>query len=77
MSPKEKAIELSKYFISTIDVVIPNVRSISNAIKCCEQIIKLDTLTDEAWLNVPDEYKVQYWNEVISELNSMLVGNKE
>lgn len=73
MSPKEKAIELSKYFTSPIDVVIPNMRSIRNAIKCCEQIIKLDALTDEAWLNVPDEYKVQYWNDTISELNAMLI----
>jgi len=61
---KKKALEFS----SPADVFKPNVASIKNAIKCCEQIIKLDALTDEAWLNVPDEYKVQFWKRVIVEL---------
>lgn len=39
--------------------------------KTKKQLAKLDTLTDEAWLNVPDEYKVQYWREVIVELNAL------
>lgn len=71
MTPKDKAKELSLEFCSPADVFKPNTASIRNAIKCCEQIAKLDTLTDEAWLNVPDEYKVQYWREVIVELNTL------
>ena len=69
MTPKEKAEELALEFCSPTDIIRPNIASIRNAIKCCEQITKLDVLTDEAWLNVPDEYKIQYWKEVIMELN--------
>ena len=71
MTSKEKAQELSMVFCTSLDIVKPNFASIKNAIKCCEQIIKLDALTDEAWLNVPDEYKVQYWKEVIVELKKL------
>ena len=71
MKPKDKAKELAIEFCSPTDVFKPNPASIRNAIKCCEQIAKLDTLTDEAWLNVPDEFKVQYWREVIVELNAL------
>ena len=75
MSPKEKALELAIEFCYKSDVFKPNPCSINNAIKCCEQIIKLDMLTDDAWLNVPDEYKIQYWKEVIVEL--MKLANYE
>ena len=71
MTPKEKAKELALEFCSPADIFRPNIASIRNAIKCCEQITKLDSLTDEAWLNVPEEYKVQYWKEVIVELNAL------
>jgi len=71
MTPKDKAKELALEFCPSADVFKPNTASIRNAIKCCEQIAKLDALTDEAWLNVPDEYKVQYWREVIVELNTL------
>ena len=63
MTPKDKAKELALEFCSPADVFKPNIASIRNAIKCCEQIAKLDTL--------PDEYKVQYWREVIVELNAL------
>lgn len=33
-----------------------------------DEIIKLGALTDEAWLNVPDDYKVQFWKEVKQEI---------
>ena len=72
MTEKEKAKELALEF-SSLDAFIPNNLSIAYAIKCCEQIIKLDALTDEAWLNVPDEYKIQYWKEVIVELNNLKI----
>ena len=71
MTPKDNALELAIEFSSASDVVKPNLGSIRNAIKCCEQIIKLDALTDEAWLNVPQEYKVQYWKDVIVELEKL------
>ena len=68
---KRQSKRVSIEFCSPADVFKPNIASIRNAIKCCEQIAKLDILTDEAWLNVPDEYKVQYWREVIVELNAL------
>ena len=71
MTSKEKAIELALEFCSPTDVFKPNIESIRNAIKCCEQIIKLDCLTDEGWLNVPQEYKVQYWKEVKQEIEKL------
>lgn len=73
MTAKEKARELALEFCSPSDRFKPNTASVGNAIKCCEQIIKLDALTDEAWLNVPDEYKIQYWKNVIAELNIILI----
>lgn len=71
MDAKEKAMELALKFCLSTDVIKPNSRSKNSAIKCCEEIIKLDVLTDEAWLNVPDEYKVQYWKLVIMNLRMM------
>ena len=71
MTPKEKAEELVHIFCAPGDVVTLNICSIRNAVKCCQQIIKLEVLTDEAWLNVPNEYKVQYWKEVMKELKKM------
>lgn len=29
-----------------------------------DKVIKMDCLTDEWWLNVPKEYKVQYWKQL-------------
>ena len=72
MTEEEKAIELALYFCSPSDVVRPNIASVRAATKCCEQIIGLDCLTDEAWLNVPQEYKVQYWKSVINQLDRLI-----
>jgi hypothetical protein len=38
---------------------------------CVDEIMTLECLTDEAWLSVPQEYKVQYWKEVRSEIEKL------
>lgn len=29
-----------------------------------DKVAKMECLTDEGWLNVPKEYKVQYWKQL-------------
>ena len=68
MTPKEKAAELLKiYNFGSFTSY-----SVRCSIICVEQILKLDCLTDEGWLNVPQEYKEQYWREVKQELEKLL-----
>lgn len=71
MTAKEKASEMALFFNTPQESIPPNTANIQNAIKCCQQIIRLEALTDDAWLNIPDEYKIQYWKEVIKELTKM------
>lgn len=67
MTPREKARELYYTFFEGHDLSF--VKFYAN--RCVDEILKLDCLTDEAWLNVPDEYKVQYWREVKSEIEKI------
>lgn len=41
------------------------------ALIAVDEIIELPCLTDEAWLNVPDEYKIQYWRDVKKEIEKL------
>jgi hypothetical protein len=68
-NPKDKAKELAIEFCSPTDVFKPNSASVRNAIKCCEQIIKLYLLKDKNSINIQENIKVQYWRYVITELN--------
>ena len=36
-----------------------------------DKVIKMECLTDEGWLNVPLEYKVQYWKQLKEEINKL------
>lgn len=75
MTPHEKAKELVKKFdeldygFCEVDLYCHNSKQC--AIIVVEEIIKLPCLTDEAWLSVPDEYKIQYWNEVKTEIEKL------
>jgi hypothetical protein len=73
MNEKQKASNLALFFCNKTDTIKPNITSIKNSIKCVEEILKLECLTDEAWLNVPNEFKTQYWKKVIIELNSIIM----
>lgn len=70
MTPKEKAKELQQKMKNCLysDGIYDAKKCASIAV---DEIIKLDCLTDEGWLNVPQEYKVQYWKEVKQELNEL------
>ena len=78
MNAKEKAKELvNKYFdlkwqsYSRNKTSIKQMSKLSSkkcALICVDEILQLPCLTDEAWLNVEDEYKVQYWKEVKEEI---------
>jgi hypothetical protein len=75
---KEKAKELVDKFYSINDSEEENNTGTNPYIsreyakKCAiihiDEVVKLEALTDEAWLNVPDEYKVQHWKEVKEEI---------
>ena len=68
MNPQDKAKELSNYFCSPSDVFHPNVASIRNAIKCCEQMIKEH---DDEILESNDVNRINYWHDVIDALNAL------
>ena len=77
MTPKEKAAELVDKFMKCHSnkmadySIVYTPSAIKMAIVCVDEIMLLDCLTDEGWLNVPQEYKVQYWKEVKQELNEL------
>jgi alpha-D-ribose 1-methylphosphonate 5-triphosphate synthase subunit PhnG len=75
MTPKEKAQEIYlKYYNSGCMGgygYVPGCYRESAkqcALMAIDEIIQLDCLTDEGWLNVPQEYKIQYWKEVRKEI---------
>lgn len=65
MTSKEKAKQLK---INMFEIVSSSYYASQCALICVEEILKLPCLTDEGWLNVPQEYKIQYWNEVKKEI---------
>lgn len=67
-TPSEEAINL---FNSMKGFRVKHSHSKKCAKVCVQRIMKLECLTDEAWLNVPDEYKIQYWKEVLIELEKI------
>ena len=74
MTSKEKAQELfNSYMIRFNSWSNYNEsKMVKDCVKLCiDEILKLDCLTDEGWLNVPQEYQVQYWQEVKQELNEL------
>lgn len=66
ITPYEKAVELAFLFCDETDVTKPNRRSIKNAIKCVQQIIKARHATGGVILDG------EYWKEVEQELKQML-----
>ena len=68
---REKAIELAEEFCHLSDVIKPNKRSIRNAIKCCEQILKLRVVVSVPASDVPYKYRTDFWRLVIKELEDM------
>jgi hypothetical protein len=73
MTAKEKAIEIFNNYFNAINI-IDDVEFSKKLIRklsiiCVNEIINLECLTDEAWLNIPDEYKIQFWKQVIIEIN--------
>jgi hypothetical protein len=72
MIPKEKANELINKYFNAVEYKHTS-RKLAKKLAaiCVAEIIELDCLTDEGWLNVPDEYKVQYWRKVIVEINAL------
>jgi hypothetical protein len=67
MSEKERAEYLLNRFKTNIHNMSTN-ELIPIIMITLDSIIELECLTDEAWLSVPDEYKVQYWKGVKREL---------
>ena len=68
---REKAIELADEFCHPLDVIKPNKTSIRNAIKCCEQILKLRVVISVPASDVPYKYEAGFWRLVIKELEDM------
>lgn len=74
MEAKDKAITLAEKFCSPTDVFKPNISSIRNAIKCCEEIIKVvpyydyDARTTIEQQRCTIEYFAKFWDDVIYEL---------
>lgn len=76
MTPREQANYLIEQHVTAINEFDLNCCPTNNldeeiyliAVNCAivtvNTIIELEVLTDEGWLNVPQEYKVQYWREV-------------
>jgi len=77
MEAKEKAKELVSGYFSIFRITVSYTHSKSwekakqSAVIAVDEILKLPCLTDEAWLNVPNEYKIQYWNEVKKEIEKL------
>ena len=68
---REKAIELAEEFCHPLDVTKHNKTSIRNAIKCCEQILKLRVVVSVPASDVPYKYRTDFWRLVIKELEDM------
>ena len=75
ISPREKAGKLAIKFCTPIDSIVPNRRSIQNAIKCVEELIVENNMFDDQndiLISQKISGRCVFLEEVARELNQML-----